>query len=268
LNPDDLDSSNHDLSVCVLASGSRGNCVYLDGGGTAILIDAGLSGIELTRRMAARGLDPEQLNAIVVSHEHSDHINGVGVLSRRYKIPVYASRKTADAAHNSWGKLSDLVHFECGRPFSIENLTLRPFSLSHDAADPAGFTISRNGTKIGLATDLGIATAMVKSHLKACTALILEANHDPEMLINGPYPWHLKQRIKGRSGHLSNVDTRELLHELVHDGLRQVLLAHLSEKNNTHKKAARAVESAVGQRNISVRVTRQDRPSELFKFQL
>lgn len=255
-----------DLSVCVLASGSRGNSVYLDGGGTAILIDAGLSGIEITRRMNARGLDPARLDAIVVSHEHSDHISGVGVLSRRYKIPVYASRKTAEAAQDAWGKLTGLNHFVCGKSFRIDALSIRPFSLSHDAADPAGFTITRNGTKLGLATDLGIATTLVKSHLKGCTALVLEANHDPEMLINGPYPWHLKQRIKGRSGHLSNLDTCELLNDLVHDGLRQVLLAHLSEKNNTVGKAARAVAAVAGRHNITISVTRQDRPGELVKL--
>jgi phosphoribosyl 1,2-cyclic phosphodiesterase len=159
-----------------------------------------------------------------------------------------------------------LRHFECGHAFNIESLTLRPFSLSHDAADPAGFTITRNGTKIGMATDLGIATGIVKTHLKGCTALILEANHDPEMLLNGPYPWHLKQRIKSRSGHLSNADTSNLLQELIHDGLQQILLAHLSEKNNTLEKAAQAVGPAIGRHRISLSVTHQDHPGEIFCF--
>ncbi|MEJ2655673.1 MAG: MBL fold metallo-hydrolase [Desulfobacterales bacterium] len=239
VNPD------YNLSVCILASGSKGNAVFVSSGAASIIIDAGLSGVEIERRLKTRGLDPRNLDAILVSHEHSDHIQGVGVLSRRYKLPVYISTKTQNAAAAQLGDLYDTKYFECGSTFTICNLTVHPFSISHDAVDPCGFTIHQNGTKIGIATDLGIATAMVKEHLKECALLILEANHDEEMLINGPYPWPIKQRIKSRSGHLSNAASGILLNELQHDCLKHVMLAHLSETNNTPQKAVIEISRAL-----------------------
>ncbi len=233
------------LCVCVLASGSKGNAIYISDGDTAILVDAGLSGIEIQRRMEAAGLRVADLKAIVISHEHSDHVRGVGVMARRHGLPVYISRHTERALGASIGRLPQICHFQTGRPFKIGKLDIHPFSTSHDACDPAGFTIGGNGQKIGIATDLGIATGMVKQHLKNCALLILEANHDPTMLIQGPYPWPLKQRIQGRDGHLSNIDSGALLEELSHDGLCHVILAHLSETNNTPEKARETVEQAV-----------------------
>ena len=254
------------LTVCVLASGSKGNAIYVSDGETAVLVDAGLSGVEIQRRMAVADLSPDSLSAIVVSHEHGDHIRGVGVLSRRYGLPVYISPHTHQASGAQLGKLHAIRHFEIGRSFSINALTLHPFATSHDAEDPAGFTIARNGRKVGIATDLGIATGMVKQHLRECALLVLEANHDPAMLINGPYPWPLKQRIKSRSGHLSNEDSGGLLAELKHDGLCHVVLAHLSETNNTPAKALEAVEQALGNghRSFHLHVACQDRCSGLF----
>ncbi len=252
------------ISVCMLASGSRGNAIYLSDGDSRILIDAGLSGIEIERRMSSRGLDPKLLNGIVVSHEHSDHIQAVGVLARRFKLPVYISERTYKATCGQLGRITDIRSFSCGVPFLIGKLELHPFSISHDAMDPAGFTVTSNGTRIGIATDLGIATAMVKTHLKACAALILEANHDPVMLANGPYPWPLKQRIKGRSGHLSNDDTTQLLREIRHDRLAHVILAHLSEQNNTPEKALGAVGQALHRSDTNLSVAIQDHCSEIF----
>lgn len=254
----------YDLAVCVLASGSKGNAVYISNGETSVLLDAGLSGIEIERRLKFRGLSPEKIDAIVVSHEHSDHVQGVGVLSRRYNLPVYMNSKTGKAAEPVLGNLQDCRCFECGTPFRVKSLTLYPFSISHDAQDPAGFTISQNGTKVGIATDLGVATAMVKEHLKNCNLLIVEANHDPVMLLNGPYPWPLKQRIKSRSGHLSNIDTKILLQELKHDCLEHVILAHLSETNNTPQKALNAVEPAIGDCKIRLTVATQDACGSIF----
>lgn len=232
---------DHSLLVSVLASGSRGNATYVSDGHTAILIDAGLSGVEIQRRMAGKGLDPNSLDAILVSHEHSDHIHGVGVLSRRFGLTVCINDGTRQASGTAMGKLSKIHLFKCGRSFSIGNLTIHPFPISHDARDPVGFTIGCNGAKLGVATDLGIATAVVKTHLKACDILILEANHDAKMLIDGPYPWPLKQRVRGRSGHLSNDDTALLLETLQHDRLSHVVLAHLSEENNTPDKARQSI---------------------------
>jgi len=235
---------DYNLAVCTLASGSKGNATYISDGQTSILIDAGLSGIELQRRLTARGLDPASLQAIIVSHEHSDHTRGVGILSRRYKLPVYMNRSTQSAL-TGLGRLYAITPYECGKPFHIRSLCIHPFSVSHDAEDPAGFAVNCNGTRMAIATDLGIATAMVKEHLKHCALLILEANHDPKMLETGPYPWPLKQRIQSRVGHLSNADSKNLLLELQHDKLQHVILAHLSEINNTPQKAFAEVSRAL-----------------------
>jgi phosphoribosyl 1,2-cyclic phosphodiesterase len=248
--------------VCVLASGSKGNAVYVSDGDTAVLFDAGLSGREIQKRMKQRGLDPQTLNAIIVSHEHADHIQGVGVLSRRFHLPVYISPRTHTAAP-SLGTLHGLQHFECGRPFQIRRMKIRPFALSHDAKDPAGFTIGMDGLKIGIATDLGIATTMVKTHLQDCTLLILEANHDLDMLLNGPYPWPLKQRIKSRTGHLSNAETGCLLQELAHQRLKHIVLAHLSETNNSPEKARRTIAEALPQMAERLTVTCQHESGNL-----
>ncbi len=236
--------SPYNLAVCTLASGSKGNATYISDGQTSILVDAGLSGVELERRLAARGLAPQNLDAIIVSHEHADHIKGVGILSRRYHLPVYINQKTVQASPQL-GRLHELRLFECGRTFNIRRLSVHPFSISHDAEDPAGFTIGQNGITIGIATDLGVATTMVKEHLKRCALLILEANHDPQMLETGPYPWPLKQRIKSRVGHLSNQESKTLLEQLQHEQLQHVILAHLSENNNTPEKAFDEVAKAL-----------------------
>jgi len=251
------------FSVCVLGSGSKGNAIYISDGSSSILIDAGLSGIEIERRLKSKGLSPENLDAILVSHEHADHIQGVGVLSRRFDLPVYISCRTGKVAASQMGTVRELRNFECGSTFTIKNLTIHPFSLSHDAEDPAGFTIRLDSKKIGIATDLGIATAMVKSHLKDCTLLILEANHDPIMLENGPYPWPIKQRIKSRTGHLSNEETKDLLKEIHSHRLKHVILAHLSETNNTPQKAIRVVGQALATCKIKLDVAFQDRSGEL-----
>ena len=255
-----------EVSVCVLASGSRGNATYICDGTTAILIDAGLSGIEIQRRMAAKGLHPEQLNAILVSHEHSDHIHGVGVLSRRFGLPVYINEGTRQAAGTVLGKLAGLQPFSCGQPFEIGSLTVHPFSISHDAQDPAGFTISCDRAKVGLATDLGIVTSVVKTHLQACDLLVLEANHDPQMLIDGPYPWPLKQRIRGRSGHLSNQDAAALVQALQHDRLTHIVLAHLSEENNTPQKARQAIQASLNGASVRLHVASQANGSQVLRL--
>jgi len=257
-------TSDCSLSVCVLASGSKGNAIYVSDGRTAILVDAGLSGIEIAKRMRSAGLEMESLKAIVVSHEHSDHIRGVGVLARRHHLPVYISEATATAAAAQLGRIDNLQHFETGQTFYIDALAIHPFATSHDADDSSGFTIAQNGHKIGIATDLGIATGMVKEHLKACSLLVLEANHDPTMLIEGPYPWPFKQRIKSRNGHLSNQDSRDLLTEIKHDRLCHVILAHLSETNNTPEKALHAVRQALDdQDRFQLHVACQERCTDL-----
>jgi phosphoribosyl 1,2-cyclic phosphodiesterase len=259
------ESGGYDLSVCTLASGSRGNAVYISDGRTGLLVDAGLSGVEIERRLAARALCPRRISAIIVSHEHSDHVKGVGVLARKYSLPVYMTPGTAKAVGTKLGRIDEVRHFEPGTRFSVDRLTIHPFAVSHDAVDPAGFTISRNGTKIGLATDLGIPTTLVKAHLRACALLILEANHDPDLLMHGPYPWHLKQRVRGRTGHLSNGQSRELLQSVIHEGMRHVILGHLSQQNNTPDHALSEVGPALNGFKTRLSVARQDACGELIR---
>jgi phosphoribosyl 1,2-cyclic phosphodiesterase len=256
---------NNDLTVCSLGSGSRGNATYISDGNTSVLIDAGFSAKELERRMSLKGISPESLNAIVISHEHADHVNGVSLLSRKYHIPVCVSSETYKAASPKIGNVFEIRQFVPGSGFAINDLTVHPFSISHDAKDPCGFTIRRNGTKIGIATDLGIATHVVREHLKGCRVLILEANHDPEMLMNGPYPWFLKQRVRGRTGHLSNHDTARLLKEILHDGLTHVVLGHISQKNNTVEKALSVVGEAINASRINLCASVQDRVGDTMR---
>ncbi|MEW6076513.1 MAG: MBL fold metallo-hydrolase [Thermodesulfobacteriota bacterium] len=254
------------LSVCVLASGSRGNSLFISDGQTSLLIDAGLSGSEIERRLASRGIDPRVLTALVVSHEHQDHVQGVGVMARRYRLPVYISRKTCLAARSCLGRIESYRYFECGEAFHIGQIDIHPFSLSHDAADTAGFTFRRDTAKVGLATDLGVATAVVRENLKGCQLLILEANHDPHMLIDGSYPWPVKQRIKGRTGHLSNNDSRELLLAVNHDRLAHVVLAHLSQENNTCEKALAMVGQALTSSRATLSVATQHQCGDLIRI--
>ncbi|MDL1974407.1 MAG: MBL fold metallo-hydrolase [Deltaproteobacteria bacterium] len=233
------------LTVCVLGSGSKGNSTYVSCGDTSILLDAGLSGKEIERRMRSRGLRIGDINGIIVSHEHIDHIQGVGVLSRRYRIPVYATGPTLSVCSKRLGKLEDVSLFESGRFFRVGELGVHPFSVSHDSADPVGFTIQNGNSKAGIATDLGVSTRLVESHLRQCNLLILEANHDPKMLEDGPYPWEVKQRVRGRLGHLSNEQSKDLLGDLLHESLRHVILAHISKTNNDPEKACDTVCAAL-----------------------
>lgn len=254
--------TNNSFCVCPLASGSKGNSLFVSCNNTSLLIDAGLSGVEIERRLNTINIDPESLRAIIITHEHSDHVKGAGILSRRFNIPVYITQKTWQACSNL-GKIENLCFFECGIPFKIDQILITPFSISHDAKDPVGMTLEHKNRKIGIATDLGIATTLVKEHLKNSNILYLESNHDPEMLINGSYPWHLKQRIKSRTGHLSNMDAKMLVSELKTDCLKHVILAHLSEENNCPEKAVLEVSKSLNASNIGLHVARPDQPGKL-----
>jgi len=216
----------------VLASGSKGNSILVCSAGTRVLLDAGLSGKELVRRMDMGDVEARNLDAIVVSHEHQDHVRGMGVMSRRFDLPVYLSQGTLDKIPPQIGQLADLQIFRPGTAFTIGDLQFRPFAISHDAGEPCGFIIQNETTRLGICTDLGVATHLVKTRLQECDGLILEANHDMDMLLKGPYPLHLKQRIRSRHGHLSNEDTCELLKSVYHEALQVVVFAHLSEVNN------------------------------------
>lgn len=257
--------TNSVFEVCPLASGSKGNSLFVGCKQHGILVDAGLSGVEIQRRLAAKDIDPERLTAILITHEHSDHVKGAGIMSRRFNIPVYISQRTYNAC-SGLGKIEYLHFFECGQAFAIDDLKVTPFSISHDASDPAGITLECESIKIGIATDLGIATNLVKNHLKNSDLLYLESNHDLQMLLNGPYPWHLKQRIKSRTGHLSNTDTKTLIAELKTDRLKHVILAHLSEENNCPQKAAQEVSQSLNASGIQLHVAGPDKPGELIRL--
>lgn len=203
-------------------------------------MDAGLSVRELRGRLSRIGTKPEELSAVIVSHEHTDHVKGVGALARGFGLPVYITARTLSAASHKLGNGVDVNEFEPGTPFSIGDIYVEPFSTPHDAVDPVGFTFQYSGVKLGFATDLGYATNLVIERLKGSDLLVLESNHDPVMLKEGPYPWLLKQRVAGKEGHLSNADAGRLLGQLLHPNLRHVLLAHLSETNNSPELAYRA----------------------------
>jgi phosphoribosyl 1,2-cyclic phosphodiesterase len=228
------------MKIDILASGSKGNSVHLECGGISLLIDAGLSCKQLEQRMANQALDPSRLAGILITHEHTDHIAAVSVLSRRYQVPVYVANRLWNAlfAHNpNW---YEVIGFEPGSTFSIGPISIAPFRTSHDAIDPVSFTFSHDHVKFGMVTDCGVATENVKQALVNCDGLLIESNHDEQLLKNGPYSYSLKSRISSNRGHLSNIQASNLLKRLISPRLKAVMLGHLSEENNTPELALRA----------------------------
>lgn len=233
------------MKITPLASGSSGNSFLVEGNGSAVLVDAGLSAKQLTIRLQTVGVDPGSLKGILVSHGHSDHVKGIGVLSRRFRIPVLANRRTWETIQQGVGKVHALEIFQTGRVFEFAGFKVHPFSVPHDCSDPVGFRISKGNARLGIATDLGIATGLVLNLLTDLQVVVLESNHDPKMLRDGPYPWELKQRVKGRLGHLSNDDTAQALQRIVTDELKAVVLAHMSETNNTVELALKCASASL-----------------------
>ena len=253
------------MQFCVLGSGSKGNATYISSGNTAILIDGGFSGIEIQRRLASIGVDFGAIDAILVTHEHSDHIRGVPILSRRGNIPVYANPATYMAAGPKLNKLHSFCEFETGVAFYFQELAIHPFSVSHDTSDPVGFVITDGHYSVGYCTDTGRITRLMQHRLAGCDGLVLESNHDPQLLKNGPYPPYLKQRVQSKNGHLANHEAAAFLKDLLHDALHHVVLAHISETNNqpqlAYKETMRVL-SANGS-SLQVIVAPQDRPTRL-----
>jgi phosphoribosyl 1,2-cyclic phosphodiesterase len=206
------------MRICLLASGSKGNSLLVESGQTRLLIDAGLSARELRKRLEMVGVDASSLNALLITHEHTDHVRGLGPLVRQLGLPVYLqtdlARKLPDV-----GKLECVREFADGEDFTVNDLTIRPFAITHDSLAPVGFSLSGDEGKIGVATDLGIATRLVADCLSGCRALVVETNHDEELLRDGPYPWKLKQRVRSNHGHLSNNAGGSLLQDLLWSGL-------------------------------------------------
>lgn len=252
------------IGVSALASGSKGNSILIDGPDGSLIVDAGLSAREITRRLEVMGAPLDRLSGILVTHDHSDHLRGVRVLAKRLGLTVYGTADTLRAAGLDGETPWEVVR--SGVDFEVAGFTVRPFSLPHDADDPVGYLLAMGTVKIGIATDLGCATALVRRRLAGCDMLILESNYEEKMLLQGPYPWFLKQRIQGRMGHLSNEDSSQILGELLHPGLQSVILAHLSEVNNCPGAALERAEGAVGGRNNGVRITAASmaEPTEMF----
>ena len=265
------------VSVSVLASGSRGNSTVIESSQARILVDAGISCRETFKRLKLIGLDPRQLSAIVITHEHSDHVYGLAMLAKKLNVPVFMT----GATHQAWArsqrdeagelpKLARLEIFSAGRSFQIADVTVSAFTIPHDAADPVGFTFRAEGAKIAVATDLGYMPASVCDHLRKCDVLIVESNHDLEMLRVGPYPWSVKQRVMSRVGHLSNDSLAQFLARDYDGGASYIVLAHLSEQNNHPEVARRAAESALGpQRTLlqnQLMLAAQDAPTDCIRL--
>ncbi len=254
------DSEN--LRICVLGSGSRGNATFVATDAARVLFDAGFSCRQIARRLESIGEDVRALDAVVVSHEHSDHVRGLEVLARQTGVRIFVTPLTASAL--SWTKSApDLATFEAGRSFVIGDLEIETFTVSHDAIDPVGFCVCNNGCKISIATDLGYITDSVRYHLASSRVLVIESNHDLEMLKSGPYPWELKQRVMSRDGHLSNTAVAEYLASDWDRQARAIVLAHLSENNNhpaiAEMDARKAIDS-VGAGATAIYVAQQQEP--------
>ncbi|MBQ8278445.1 MAG: MBL fold metallo-hydrolase [Roseburia sp.] len=224
------------MELCSIASGSSGNCIYIGTESGHILIDAGISGKRIEEGLNSFGLKTAEMQGILVTHEHIDHVAGLGVLARRYGIPLFATKGTIEAVKrmSSVGKIDEsLFHvIEPEREFCIGDMTIEPIAISHDAADPVAYRVKQGKKRVAVMTDLGYYDARIVQKLQNLDVLLLEANHDVRMLELGPYPYPLKQRILGDRGHLSNENCGRLLSEVLHDNFKAAVLGHLSKENN------------------------------------
>jgi phosphoribosyl 1,2-cyclic phosphodiesterase len=234
------------LRVVPLGSGSGGNAILVESGDARVLVDAGLSARTLAARLRAVGVEPASIGGILLSHEHADHARGVERFSRRFGVGVHCAAETLEALDLSFVHLAAWTPFRAGEPFEVRGFVVDPFPVPHDAAHPVGFVLARDGRRVGVATDLGHATGLVAHRLAGCDVLVVESNYDPDLLRAGPYPWSLKQRVAGRFGHLSNDAAAALLVDVVDDRCRAVVLAHLSEHNNSPELARRTAAAAIG----------------------
>lgn len=239
---------------CPLASGSSGNSTYIATGGTRILIDAGVSGKRIQEALASLNVDGNSIDALFITHEHVDHIKGAGILSRRFDIPVYATQGTWDAMEELLGPISRqnkrIIYSD--ENCVINDICVKPFSIPHDAAEPVGFSVFADNIKMTVATDIGHITDGIKENIADSSVLLLESNHDEEMLKNGPYTWSLKKRILGDLGHLSNITAGSLLAEIMSERIKHVFLGHLSAENNTPHIAYDTVEAVLNDNKIHI----------------
>jgi phosphoribosyl 1,2-cyclic phosphodiesterase len=254
------------LKLCVLGSGSSGNCTFIGTESTRILIDAGLSARKTTDRLAEIGERPEDLRAICISHEHGDHIAGIRVLQKKHGMPVYANSGTLEGIlSNRKNEGLTCRCFTTGAPFAVGDLTIEPFAVPHDAYEPVGFVLRAGPFSVGVVTDLGVVTHLVREKLRACQAVVIEANHDETLLHEADRPWSLKQRIRGNQGHLSNRAAATLMAEIAGDGLQHLFLAHLSADCNSPRHAQATFETLLaeaGHSHVTIRLTGANEISE------
>ena len=259
-----------DLHFSPLFSGSSGNSVYVTDGSTKLLIDAGMSCARIATELKEIGADPHDISAILITHEHSDHIKGAGIFARKYGTPIYATEATWQAMDDKLGDIptGSRCYLEPGMDFFVGGMNIEPFSTPHDAADSVGYVISTSGgARFGLATDIGCVRGGWLDAVRGCAAVLLESNYDPGMLQAGRYPYELKRRIMSRKGHLSNDDAAEAALALIAAGARQLVLGHLSKENNFPELAYRCCASALdrdGVGDISLCVANRDNNSGIF----
>ncbi len=257
------------LTVAVLASGSSGNCTYIGDGQAGVLIDCGISARQVLVRMAQIGLGEAPIDAVLITHEHSDHVGGARMLARRLKsvrgreIPFYMTRGTEEGT-NERSLPARIERVVAGETFRVRHLSVDPFPIPHDVRDPVAYRIQIGDAAVAVLTDLGRSTALVRSKLQGLDVLVLESNHDEQMLRDGPYPWRLKQRISSTHGHLSNRQTAALIRKVVGPKLKHLILAHLSEKNNSPYRALDAARGALAEAGMNpiLWVARQEAPME------
>ena len=262
------------MKLCSVTSGSSGNCIFVGSEKTSLLVDVGISGKRIEFGLNEIDRSTSEIDGILVTHEHSDHIKGLGVVARRYGIPIYATAGTIKAMQHmsSLGKMPEGIFHEikADEDYHLGDLTVKPFEVSHDAAAPVGYRVECGDKAVAVATDMGQYTDYIVEKLSGLNALLLEANHDINMLQVGPYPYYLKQRILGERGHLSNENAGKLLSEVLHDDLEAVLLGHLSQENNYEALAFETVcgEITMGDnpykaKDFEIRVARRDSVSSL-----
>lgn len=252
------------MRLIPLASGSKGNAALLEFGKTRLLLDAGLSARRLATRLDEIGVDPRKIDLVLLSHEHEDHTRGAELFSRRHGTPVACCWETLEAMDRSPSHFTEWTSLVPGENLDFGEVQVLPFPVPHDAAKPVGFVIEGDGLRVGMVTDLGHATTLVLERLRGCEVLMIESNHDDRMLLDGPYPWHLKQRVSGRLGHLSNREAAEMLRHTAAENCRAVVLAHLSEKNNTPalaRQSAATVLAANGNGRVEMRVASPTKPT-------
>lgn len=256
------------IQICVLATSSSGNSTFIRTEKTRLLVDAGLSKRDILARLAAIGEDAEKLDAILITHEHSDHVSGLVALARALGVPIFITRLTANSI--PWGDfIPKLECFGAGTRFPVGDIEVSSFTVPHDAIDPVGFCFESQGIKVGLATDLGYITESVKFHLRSTDLLILESNHDLETLRYGNYPWPVRQRIMGRMGHLSNDAACDFIRNHLDSQTSTLVLGHLSENNNHPVTVRVQAEQALASRGLfqpRLVVAEPRQQSELFTY--